>query len=292
MTVHGAKGLEAPIVILADTTTPPQGWHPPKLLPLPPDKPTPDAATPLVWAGAKANDVGPMAAARQAALDEARDEYRRLLYVAMTRATERLIVCGVEGDNKIPEGCWYQLVDGALRDACSERGRRRRRRRSAALSQRRSAATPRRSRHRRKEPSVRNGAAALAHAQRQGRPTRSAPITPSSAAGDDSAPRHCRRRQRDGAAARLAGAPADAIAAGYSRRAPRQGGGGLSRPRRQGLERAEARAESGRAVMRVLDDPRFCELFAAGSRAEVPIVGRVSVNGKSCACPARSTAWW
>ena len=25
MTVHGAKGLEAPIVILADTTTPPQG---------------------------------------------------------------------------------------------------------------------------------------------------------------------------------------------------------------------------------------------------------------------------
>ena len=32
MTVHGAKGLEAPIVILADTTTPPQGGHPPRLL--------------------------------------------------------------------------------------------------------------------------------------------------------------------------------------------------------------------------------------------------------------------
>ena len=30
MTVHGAKGLEAPIVILADTTTPPQGFHPPQ----------------------------------------------------------------------------------------------------------------------------------------------------------------------------------------------------------------------------------------------------------------------
>ena len=37
MTVHGAKGLEAPIVILADTTTPPQGFHPPRLLQLPAD---------------------------------------------------------------------------------------------------------------------------------------------------------------------------------------------------------------------------------------------------------------
>ena len=34
MTVHGAKGLEAPIVILADTTTPAEGFHPPRLLPL------------------------------------------------------------------------------------------------------------------------------------------------------------------------------------------------------------------------------------------------------------------
>ena len=56
----------------------------------------PDAASRLVWAGAKADDVGPMAAARDAALEAARDEYRRLLYVAMTRAAERLIVCGVD----------------------------------------------------------------------------------------------------------------------------------------------------------------------------------------------------
>ena len=37
MTVHGAKGLEAPIVILADTTTPPAGPQPPRLLELLPD---------------------------------------------------------------------------------------------------------------------------------------------------------------------------------------------------------------------------------------------------------------
>ena len=114
MTVHGAKGLEAPIVILADTTTPPQGFHPPRLLQLPAG----GAAPPLVWAVAKANDVGPMAAAREAALDEARDEYRRLLYVAMTRAIERLIVCGVDGVNKRPEGCWYDLARGALEGQC------------------------------------------------------------------------------------------------------------------------------------------------------------------------------
>ena len=114
MTVHGAKGLEAPVVILADTTTPPQGWHPPRLLRAAGAKPVPDAPSRLVWAGAKSNDVGPMAAAREAALADARDEYRRLLYVAMTRAAERLIVCGTQGDKKNPDGCWYQLVREAL----------------------------------------------------------------------------------------------------------------------------------------------------------------------------------
>ena len=58
-----------------------------------------------------------MAAARETTLNDARDEYRRLLYVAMTRAAERLMVCGTRGKNKIPDGCWYQLVDDALRPA-------------------------------------------------------------------------------------------------------------------------------------------------------------------------------
>jgi len=118
MTVHGAKGLEAPIVILADTTTPPQGFHPPRLLSFLPDQAVPDTPARLLWAGPKANDVGPMDAARETALSETRDEYRRLLYVAMTRAIERLVVCGVEGKIKPPEGCWYELVVGALKEHC------------------------------------------------------------------------------------------------------------------------------------------------------------------------------
>ena len=99
------------------------------------DKAAPDTPARLVWAGAKANDVGPMGAARETALDEARDEYRRLLYVAMTRAIERLIVCGVEGKNKPPEGCWYDLVAARSNEHCVAGTSRRRRRRSAALSQ-------------------------------------------------------------------------------------------------------------------------------------------------------------
>ncbi len=129
MTVHGAKGLEAKTVILADTTTPPAGAHPPKLLALP------DGA--IVWAKGKADDVEAMTHARQAALDAARDEYRRLLYVAMTRAAETLIVCGCQGRNKIPDGCWYELVSEALKADCiseAVRGWRR-----AALSQNRRA---------------------------------------------------------------------------------------------------------------------------------------------------------
>jgi ATP-dependent helicase/nuclease subunit A len=120
MTVHGAKGLEAPIVILADTTTRPTGPHDPRLLALPASNAAPGTPPQLVWAGAKAADVGPMPEAREYARRAARDEYRRLLYVAMTRAAERLIICGTEGLTKKPEGCWYELVFDALSPLASE----------------------------------------------------------------------------------------------------------------------------------------------------------------------------
>ena len=110
MTVHGAKGLEAHTVILADTTTKPTGPKDPRLLPLP--------SGALVWATAQSDDVGAMSDARGQAQQEARDEYRRLLYVAMTRAKERLVIAGTQGRNKITDGCWYQLVDDALKGDC------------------------------------------------------------------------------------------------------------------------------------------------------------------------------
>ena len=52
----------------------------------------------------------------------------------MTRAADRLIVCGADGERQRPKGCWYDLVVEPLR-AAFDRGRRRRRRKRLALSQ-------------------------------------------------------------------------------------------------------------------------------------------------------------
>ncbi len=125
MTVHGAKGLEAPIVILADTMTLPAGPRPPRLLKL--------AGGALIWAGRKDDDGGSIAAARTAARTDAENEYRRLLYVAMTRAADRLIVCGADGIRARPKGCWYDLVREALDPFLVEEDRKRRE--NPALSQ-------------------------------------------------------------------------------------------------------------------------------------------------------------
>ena len=118
MTVHGAKGLEAPIVILADTTTLPAG--PPhmqaRLLSLPANAApgTPDRFT---WLPTRKDDVPATSAARLQAITDAEDEHRRLLYVAMTRAADRLIVCGAVGERTMPPGCWYELVQTGLEGA-------------------------------------------------------------------------------------------------------------------------------------------------------------------------------
>jgi ATP-dependent helicase/nuclease subunit A len=120
MTVHGAKGLEAKNVILVDTTTTrPEGAHPPRLLAVPLADAAP-GATGLIWGVARDKDAGPMAQARSAAIEAAKDEYRRLLYVGLTRAAERLVVCGSKGVSKIPEGCWYELVLDALKPLSTE----------------------------------------------------------------------------------------------------------------------------------------------------------------------------
>jgi ATP-dependent helicase/nuclease subunit A len=120
MTVHGAKGLEARNVILIDSTTVrPEGAYPPRLLTMPLTNAGADANA-LVWGARKDLDVGPMTSARTATLDAARNEYRRLLYVGMTRAAVRLVVCATRGVKKAPDGCWYQLVCDALKPLATE----------------------------------------------------------------------------------------------------------------------------------------------------------------------------
>jgi ATP-dependent helicase/nuclease subunit A len=112
LTVHASKGLEAPIVVLPDTCTAPNGRHDPKLMRLTPAKP---GDPPLyAWAKAASGDPKAVAAARAQAQADAAGEHRRLLYVAMTRAAQRLIVAGYEGQNARPRDCWYNLVETGL----------------------------------------------------------------------------------------------------------------------------------------------------------------------------------
>jgi ATP-dependent helicase/nuclease subunit A len=113
MTVHGAKGLEASVVFLVDTTTSPADTSRMNLIRLPGDG---DAPGVVLWAGRKADDLPAVGSARSAMKEETEDEYRRLLYVAMTRAADRLIVGGILPGNvkAVREHSWYDLVEKGL----------------------------------------------------------------------------------------------------------------------------------------------------------------------------------
>src|SRR5258707_14405815 len=116
MTVHGAKGLEASVVCLVDTTTSPSDTQRLKLINLPQGNAGPHAPGVVVWAGRKAEDPSSVVAARAAMIADTEDEYRRLLYVAMTRAADRLIVGGcLPGNmNTVRKLSWYDLITKGL----------------------------------------------------------------------------------------------------------------------------------------------------------------------------------
>ncbi|MCB9983565.1 MAG: double-strand break repair helicase AddA [Rhodospirillales bacterium] len=116
MTVHGSKGLQAPIVIMPDTIT--TGARNPartekRLL-----WPSQTGQDFPLWSPRKDLDHQTYRTA-MATLDERlEEEYRRLLYVAMTRAEDRLYIGGAlsksQSRDKIPPGCWYDLIATGL----------------------------------------------------------------------------------------------------------------------------------------------------------------------------------
>ncbi|MFM1976891.1 MAG: hypothetical protein RL145_1737, partial [Pseudomonadota bacterium] len=120
MTIHGAKGLEAPVVILPETTSP-------------------RAATKtafhydvdqqaFLWSPNAKEDTAIFKALREAQTEAEKREDARLLYVAMTRARDLLILCGFHfGHKKKDTGetapsdpdaksndTWYSLFEKAL----------------------------------------------------------------------------------------------------------------------------------------------------------------------------------
>ncbi|MEO1493229.1 MAG: double-strand break repair helicase AddA [Pseudomonadota bacterium] len=115
MTVHGAKGLEAPIVILPDTTGAVSSGSPrPTLL----RTAAPVDPALMLWAGPKPEDDPVLAAARGEAEARETAEHKRLLYVALTRAEDRLILCGARPRGKNPDaglpGTWYQMLSDGM----------------------------------------------------------------------------------------------------------------------------------------------------------------------------------
>ncbi|USG61328.1 double-strand break repair helicase AddA [Sneathiella marina] len=112
LTVHGSKGLQSPIIFLPDTCQ------------------SSGAMTPIIWTDDKyslplwpaktENDDPLSAASRATAKERQQNEKKRLLYVALTRAEDRLYICGWEGKKRRSPDCWYEMVDRAFEEGVEE----------------------------------------------------------------------------------------------------------------------------------------------------------------------------
>jgi ATP-dependent helicase/nuclease subunit A len=105
LTVHASKGLQAPIVYLPDTTRVPRNLD--RLL-------TASDGESRLWLP-RAGDANAAAQDwRRAAIERDLQEQNRLLYVAMTRAEDRLYVSGWINTKEPDRGCWYERITAGL----------------------------------------------------------------------------------------------------------------------------------------------------------------------------------
>ena len=279
MTVHGAKGLEAPIVIMPDTTGLPYAggakllWHEGK---------AGGGPAAMLWPGRAAFDERRCRTARAAAKKRDMEEYRRLLYVAMTRAEDRLYIAGWQDRKSIPDGCWYRLVETALEtiaepfDFAGWEGR------GARLAEPQTApAKPR--------PMAGEAVAAdhplppYALAPPPAEPAPPRPLAPSHAAAADRD--GAARPGEPGALSPLAGGADDSrflrgrlihrLLQTLPEIAPARRRAACDRllARIAPALTPEARDAIAGEVFAILDDPRLGDLFAPGSRAEAPLIG-------------------
>ncbi|MEZ5763202.1 MAG: double-strand break repair helicase AddA [Xanthobacteraceae bacterium] len=282
MTVHGAKGLEAPVVFLMDTTSTPLDNARLSLIRV---ASTTQAPACVVWAGRKADDPASVATAREKMLTAIEDEYRRLLYVAMTRAAERLIVGGcLPGNRKnVRDGSWYDLIKRGLDNS------------GLARQEMPSDAGPV-LRYARPEdttppaPEPQPSAVATDIALPPWLTAAAAPGGPAPTllrpSGDDDRLRFSRRpgetageRQR----AMLRGSLVHRLLQSLPALAPEHRADAAARYLARHVRdwNPDERDALAAQMMSMIADARFAALFAAGSRAEVPIVGRLERPGRT-----------
>jgi len=107
MTAHGAKGLEAPIVFLPETTVTRTARGSPLLE---------TEAGGFLWCARKDDDCAASADARRRRAEREEQEAWRLLYVGLTRARDRLVLCGRIGARTTEDkvGGWYAAMRAAF----------------------------------------------------------------------------------------------------------------------------------------------------------------------------------
>ncbi|WP_316178998.1 double-strand break repair helicase AddA [Bradyrhizobium sp. SZCCHNRI1009] len=278
MTVHGAKGLEASVVFLVDTTSSPADSQRLRLIHVPHGE-----QEIVVWAGRKADDPQAVAAARTAMLKETEDEYRRLLYVAMTRAADRLVIGGcMPGNmNNVRSGSWYDLMARGL-DAAglqvevteTEDGPVKRYARAEDIAETAADETQRMVETAVELPAWLRTAAAEA-------PGEVAVLRPSDPSADERPV-----RTGESLAARSLAMQRGTLVHRLLQSLPevppeRRRDAALRYLIRNAADWPEdERAGLAERVLAVVEDPRFAAVFAAGSRAEVSIVGRLALAGQ------------
>jgi ATP-dependent helicase/nuclease subunit A len=111
LTVHGAKGLEAPIVFLIDAHRTPRSEAYRSLVDWAPDDERPRHFSLLTRSGEEGVSRAALIADEAS---RAEREELNVLYVAMTRAKQALVVSGSEGAKRTQAVTWYRRIEAAL----------------------------------------------------------------------------------------------------------------------------------------------------------------------------------
>lgn len=274
LTVHGAKGLQAPVVILADAAHDPDAGNRSDVvvwdeLPLVPPR--------------KAERFGSVADAVEKAAVADRQEHWRLLYVALTRAEERLIIAGSLSARRkgvVPDESWHAAVERAMKalgvgwEAEPRWGGRLAWRGTETLAVAKAEKEEAVAAEDIAEPSWLREAAPV-----EARPSR--PLAPTAPVEDDAPYPPPSEAQR---AAAQRGTSLHSL---FERlpdvaREDRAAAADRWLERIAGVEDATERVALAAHVQAVLDDPAFAALFSPGALAEAPIaaiVGEDVVSG-------------